>query len=235
MKIIEHQKLLVYFRIALQSAFAAGLCLGLPAGLLFWLILFREASHAAYVEQSVTLLQAHALNKVIVLAVCSSIWSFLLGRISGYHPWWKIGFATALGIFAGWFSPLSNLDGWLGDKLPIHALYALSMCGLVCSVTICVGLAYGLILRSAKAGLTIAITTSIVSLLALLLTIFLFDQFGIRVGGTVNLAMSKVTAASLLISAITGGIVLGVGFSWFVKTKTPADLSVQLEPLLTDN
>jgi hypothetical protein len=118
-----------------------------------------------------------------------------------------------LGIIVGWFSPLSNLDGVFADQFPIHTLYAVAMCGIVAGATICVGLAYGLILRSGKAALTLAFTTSLISVLTLLLTILLFDQFGIRVGGTVHLAMSKVTVTSLLTSAITGGMVLGVGFT----------------------
>jgi len=218
MSTVEVQKPLNYFRVAWQSALAAGLCLGLPAGLLLWLILFQEINHSAVIEQSVTLLQANGVNKIIVLAVCSLMWSFLLGRISGYRPWWKTGFATVLGIIIGWFSPLSNLDGWFGDRLPVHTLYAISMCGLVWIVTVCVGLAYGLILRNGKAALRMAFTTSLVSVLTLVLTIILFDQFGIRVG-TGNFAMSKVTVASLLASAITGGMVLGVEFSRFVREK----------------
>ncbi len=205
-------------RVAFQSALAAVLFLGFPAGLLLWLILFREASQTATVDPLVNILQANGLNKIILLAFCSIGWSYLLGRISGYRAWWKIGLATALGILAGWFSPLSNLDGWFADGLPIPTLYALTMCGLVASVTLCVGLAYGLLLRNARAALTMAFTTSFASVLALVLTIFLFDQFGIRVGGDIPLAMSKVTTVSLLISAMAGGAALGVGFSWFAGT-----------------
>ena len=208
-----------YFRIAWQSALAAAFCLGLPAGLLLWLILFQQINHSAVIDQSVTFLQANGLNKIIVLAVCSLLWSFLLGRISGYRPWWKIGLATVLGIIIGWFSPLSNLDGWFGDELPVHTLYAIAMCGIVSSATLCVGLAYGFVLRSGKAALVLAFTTSLVSVLTLLVTIVFFDQFGIRVGGTVPLAMSKVTSVSLMLSAIMGGMALGIGFSRFVEDE----------------
>lgn len=214
---MEHPKPSSYSRIALQSALAAALFLGFPAGLLLWLILFREASQTAAVDPFVSLLQANGLNKIILLAICSLGWSFSLGRISGYRAWWKIGLATVLGILAGWFSALSNLDGWFGD-MPIHCLYALTMSGLVAGVTLCVGLAYGLLLRNMRAALTISLTTSFVSVLALLLTIFIFDQFGIRVGGEVPFAMSKVTTVSLMMSAIAGGAMLGVGFSWFVES-----------------
>ena len=223
MSTMEVQKSPNYFRIAWQSALAAGLFLGLPAGLLLWLILFRESAQSTAIDRFVEILQVNGLNKIIVLMVCSLAWSYVLGRISSYRAWWRIGLATASGIIIGWFSPLSNLDGWLpgtaGDKLPIHTLYTIAMCGIVFSVTSCVGLAYGLILRNAKAALTLALTTSLISVLTLLLTIVLFDQFGIRVGGTAPLAMSKVTVMSLLTSAIAGGMVLGVGFSRFVGTK----------------
>jgi hypothetical protein len=209
-----------YLRVALQSALAAALFLGFPAGLLLWLVLFRESTQTSAVDPFVNILQTNGVNKIIVLMVCSFGWSYVLGRISGYRVWWKIGLATALGIIVAWFSPLSNLDGWLADGTPIHALYTWTMSGLVASVTLCVGLAYGLILRNLKAALTMAFATSFVSVLALLLTIFIFDQFGIRVGGEVPFAMSRVTTVSLLMSALAGGAVLGMGFSGFVNDKS---------------
>jgi hypothetical protein len=206
-----------YFRIAMQSALAAGLFLGFPAGLLLWLILFREASQSTVADPFVNILQANGSNKIIVLMVCSCGWSYLLGRISGYRAWWKIGPVTALGIMIAWYSPLSNLDGWFGDGVPIPTLYALTMSGLVGGVTLCVGFGYGVLLRNIKAALTMGFTTSLASVLALLLSIFIFGQFGIYVGSVVPLAMSKVTTMSLMLSAVSGGAVLGAGFSWFVK------------------
>lgn len=210
-----------YVRVALQSALAAALCLGLPAGLLLWLILLQQFVHSRIVDRSVAFLQAHGLISIFVLAACSLMWSFLLARISGYRPWWKIGFATAAGIIVGWFSPLSNLDGVFDGRFPIPTLYAVAMGGIVGGATLCVGLAYGLLLRSLKAALTIALTTSLVSVLTILLTIIVFDQFGIRVGGGVPLAMSKVTVTGLLTSAIMGGMVLSVGFTK-LHTQSPS-------------
>jgi hypothetical protein len=204
-------------RVAWQSALAAASFLGFPAGSLLWLILFREATQTAAVDPLVNLLQANGSNKILVLMVCSFGWTIFLARISGYRAWWKLGLATLIGIFAAWFSPLSNLDGWLADGTPIHILYAWTMSGLVGGVTLCVGLAYGILLRNFKAAWTMAITTSLASTLALLLAILLFDQFGIRVGGDVPLAMSKVTTVSLLSSSTAGGAALGVGFTWFVN------------------
>ena len=92
------------------------------------------------------------------------------------------------------------------------------MVGLIGSVTLLVGLAYGFILRSVKAARTIGLTTSLISVLVLLITIFVFDRLGIRVG-TGNLAMVRVTAVDLITSAVAGGTVLGVEFSRFVSQK----------------
>ena len=206
-----------YFRVAWQSALAAAFCLGFPAGLLLWLILFQQINRITFIDQVIAFLQVNGFNKIIILDFCSLPWSYLLARISGYRPWWKIGFATALGIVFGWLSPLSNMDGWFGDEMPVHTLYAIALCGIVFSATSSVGLAYGFILRNVKAALVMAFGTGLVSMFAMLLTILLFDHFGIRVGGDVPLAMSKVTAMGLLMSAITGGAVMGVGFRWYME------------------
>jgi hypothetical protein len=215
MHTLPAQKQLNYFRIAWQSALAAALGLGLPAGLLLWLILIQQVVPSAALTQAVRFLQAYGLNKILVLALCSLMWSFLLAQISGYRPWWKIGIATILGIFIGWFSPLSNMDAWFSEGTPIHIVYAVAMCGIVSGATLFVGLSYGFVLRNLKAGLSMAIFTSLISVFSLLLTIFVFDQLGIRVGGAVPFAMSKVTVTSLLAAAITGGMVLGLRFSYF--------------------
>src|SRR5690349_1045510 len=166
MSTLQQPKPLNYFRIAWQSALAAGLCLGLPGGLLLWLILFQQIRRFAVIQPILHFLQAHGLYSIYILVLSSILWSYLLGRISRYHRWWWIAVASALGIFAAWFSPLSNIDGILynyNPTLPIHLNYAASMVGLIGSVTLFVGLAYGLILRSLKAALTIGLTTSFIS------------------------------------------------------------------------
>ena len=210
-----------YRRIAIQSGLAAALCLGLPAGLLFWLILAGQAAHASLVDPLIAFLRLSGLINVFLVVAGSVLWSYLLARISGYRAWWWLAAASALGIIAAWFSPLANVDGILFDlnpDLPIHLNYAASMAGLIGGVTLFVGLAYGLVLRSLKAALTIGLTTSLISVLTVLLTIFVFDRFGIRVGMG-NLAMPKVTAVDLITSATMGGMVLGVGFSGFVRER----------------
>ncbi len=219
----EVQKPLNYSRVAWQSALAAALCLGLPAGLSLGLILLQQIYKSNVVEAMIGIFQAHGLYRIYLVALSSMLWSYLLGRISGYRAWWRIAVASALAILAAWFSPLANVDGILFDhfpSLPIHLNYAGAMVGLIGAVTLFVGLAYGLILRSIKAALVIGFSTSLISILTLLLTIIVFDQFGIRVG-TGNFAMSKVTVASMLTSAITGGMVLGIGFTKYrIRSQT---------------
>ena len=215
MSTVGVEKHLNYFRIAWQSALAAGICLGLPAGLLLWLILFQKISHSVFVKPLIDFLHTNGLYSIFIVVVSSTVWSYLLARISGYRPWWRIGVASALGILAAWFSPLANVDGILYEyqpNMPIHLNYAASMVGLIGSVTLFVGLAYGLLLRSIKAALTIGLTTSLISVLVLLLTIFVFDRLGIRVG-TGNLAMVRVTAVDLITSALAGGMMLGIEFT----------------------
>lgn len=221
MSTLEVQKPPDYFRVALQSALAAGFCLGLPAGLLLWLILFQRIHHSDLVQPLIDFLHANGLFSIYIVVASSVFWSYLLGRISGYRPWGWIAVASALGILVAWFSPLANVDGLLYEyqpTLPIHLNYAASMVGLIGSVTLFVGLGYGFILHNIKAALTIGLTTSFVAVVTVLLTILLFDALRIRVG-TGNLAMVRVTAVDLVTSAMAGGAMLGVGFRWFVEEE----------------
>lgn len=223
MSTLQAQQPLNFFRVAWQSALAAGLCLGLPAGLSLWLILLQRINPSAVVQPLIDFFNTNGLYRIYLVVVSSVLWSYMLGRISRYRQWWLIAFASALGILAAWFSPLANLDGILYNyrpDLPIHLNYAVAMTGIIGSATLFVGLAYGLVLRNIKAALTMGLTTSLAAVFTLLLTIFMFNQFGIRVG-TGNFAMSKVTVAGLLTSAITGGMVLGLGFSRFVEEGKP--------------
>ena len=91
------EKHLNYFRIAWQSALAAALCLGLPAGLLLWLILFQKISHSVFVKPLIDFLHANGLYSIFIVVISSTVWSYLLARISGYRPWWRIGVAERAG------------------------------------------------------------------------------------------------------------------------------------------
>ncbi|HXD10726.1 MAG TPA: hypothetical protein VN653_11735, partial [Anaerolineales bacterium] len=94
---LETPKHLNYFRIALQSALAAALCLGLPAGLLLWLIVASATGYSVLVRPLIDILHANGLYSIFIVVMSSILWSYLLGRISGYRPWWRIAAASALG------------------------------------------------------------------------------------------------------------------------------------------
>jgi len=115
MTTLDQQKSPNYFRIALQSALAAVLCLGLPAGLLLWLILISRVGNFTVFKSVIDFLNTHGLYSIYIVVISSILWSYLLGRISRYQPWWRIAVASALGILAAWFSPLANVDGIMYD------------------------------------------------------------------------------------------------------------------------
>src|SRR5436190_22531878 len=109
------QKPLNYFRVAWQSALAAALCLGLPAGLSLWLILLQQVYKSNVVEAMIGIFQAHGLYRIYLVALSSVLWSYLLGRISGYRQWWWIAVASATAIMVVWFSALVHVYGILFD------------------------------------------------------------------------------------------------------------------------
>ncbi|HKY53633.1 MAG TPA: hypothetical protein VJM08_04965 [Anaerolineales bacterium] len=215
-----------YFRIAWQSALAASICLGLPAGLLFWLILLQRILPSQPVEGLVTFLQDNGILEIIGMLVGALGWGILLSKISDYRKWWLLVVASMLGIYLGqrlfWI-----VHDWLNPDFsnqPVHVVLAIYLIGPVLSITFCTGLAHGLILLNWKAALGLALGTSLVSVLATVVTFAILDGLGIRVG-TGNAAMPKVTALCTMIAGITGGIVLGSGFSRFVEERR--QLSIQ--------
>ena len=148
MAIHENQKSLDYFRIAWQSALAASLCLGLPAGLLFWLIILQRLAPSHPVERVVIVLQDYGKLEIIVVLTGAIGWGIALSRISGYRPIWRLTAASMLGLFVS--RPLFwGIYAWINydfSEMPIYVGFAIHLCGLVLSVTFCTGLAHGLIL-----------------------------------------------------------------------------------------
>ena len=212
------QKPLAYFRIAWQSALAASICLGLPAGLIFWLFILQHIKPSPPVEKILTVLQDNPTAEIAGVLIGAFAWGILLSRISGYRPWWLLVAASMLSVYIGRRLFLI-IYAWINydfTGLPIHVVLAIHLTGLVLSVTLCTGLTHGLILRNWKATLVLALTVSFVSVLAAVMTFIILDQFGMRVGMG-NAAMPKVTAICTMVSAITGGVVLGMGFSRFVE------------------
>ena len=218
MSTLQEPRPLNYVRVAWQSALAASLCLGLPAGLLFWLILLQRLQPSQPVERLVTFLQNNGILEIAGMLVGAFGWGILLSKISGYRLWLRLVVASMLGVYVGqrlfwtiyyWF----NYDF---SNMPIHVGFAIHLSGLVLGITFCTGLMHGLILPNWKVALTLALSTGLVSVLANIVTFAVLDELGIRVG-TGNAAMPKVTAICTMVAGVSGGATLGLMFSRFAR------------------
>ncbi len=208
-------------KIAVQSALAAGLCLGLPAGLFFWLIIVQSWMSSHLINTLVKFFQDYVVPPVILEMLGAFIWGLLLSKISGYRQWWWLSIATMAGVRVG---DLALYHVWLDQLVQGHAPLDLSLhvhFGLILGITVlCVtmstGLFLGFVLMNWKASLILAVSTGLVSLLAALVTLIILDTLGIRVGSG-NASMPKATAASTMVAALVGGAILGVMFSRYVS------------------
>ena len=204
-------------KIALQSALAAGLCLGLPVGLFFWLIILQRWAPSAPMDRLVHFLQDHALPPVLLEMLGAFGWGLLLSRISGYRQWWWLSIATMAGVRLGDFA---LYHGWLDPLVPpglsLHVRFGLILGINVLLVTLSTGLLLGAALMNWKASLILAASTGLVSVLAALVTLMILDSLGIRVGGG-NAAMPRATAVATMAAALAGGAILGVMFSRYAR------------------
>jgi hypothetical protein len=201
-----------------QSALAAGLCLGLPAGLIFWLITMQRWIPSVPIDRLENFVSSYFVPPLILEMVGAFGWGLLLGKISGYRRWWWLSIATMAGVRLGGFA---LYRGWLPEwvlghtsstNLSMHVRFGLILGINALLVTINTGLLLGLTLGNWKASLMLAANTGLVSVLAAMFMLILFSELGIRVGSG-NAAMPKVTAAATMAAALAGGAVLGVTFS----------------------
>src|SRR6185503_13606159 len=171
-----------YLRVAWQSAVAAGLCLGLPIALMFWVLivsrlvpsrsinsflsllqntwypLAQENGPPTPIHNFLSILQMHVTPPVLALALGVLGWGLLLSKISKYRNWWWIVTATLVGILIGEI-PIDWLDGRLQQPFlgwPIHTRFALFLSASVFCVAVSTGLALGLVLRNGKASFILA-------------------------------------------------------------------------------
>jgi len=244
-----------YWRVAWQSALAAGLCLGLPIALMFWMVILakvapspsmnnvlsllqntwypfaNEQQPSSPVHDFLMLLQIYVIPPSIVLALGILAWAWLFSRISGYRQWWWILAAGMAGVFIG-KAPIDWLDLRLQRPFwgwPIHMRFALFLSASVLCVAIATGLALGLVLRSGKASLLLAAASGVASVIAVIAANLILDGVGLRVGYG-NLAMPKLTAVGTMAAAIAGGTVLGVLFTWYYrKGRSEAPMSLTRE------
>jgi hypothetical protein len=231
-----------YLQVAWQSALAAGLCIGLPIGLMFWVLIVsrlapssgmnsflsllqntwypfaNENQPSTPVHDFLMVLQIYVIPDSIILSLCILGWALLFSRISGYRRWWWILAASMAGVFIG-KAPIDWLDGWIQqspplDGWPVHVRFAVCLSLSVLCVAIATGLALGFVLRNGKASLILAASSGAASVIAVILTAMILDRLGIRVGHG-NLAMPKLTAVGTMAAAIAGGTVLGVLFTYY--------------------
>jgi hypothetical protein len=150
-------------------------------------------------------------------------WGLLLSKISGYRQWWWPALASLAGF---WLGDFALYHGWLpewvralsprGLSPPVH--FGITLAMSVLSVTVCTGVLLGFTLLSWKASLILAASTGSAATLATVVTLIILNEFGIRVGSG-NAAMPKATAVATMAAALAGGVVLGVVFSRYVRTK----------------
>jgi hypothetical protein len=227
-----------YWRVVWQSALAAGLCLGLPIALMFWMVILakvipsrsmnnvlsllqntwypfaNEQQPSSPVHDLLMMLQIYVTPASIALSLGILGWALLFSRISGYHQWWWILAAGMTGVFMG-KAPIDWLDVRLQRPFwgwPIHMRFALFLSASILCVAIATGLALGLVLRNGKASLILATASGLASVIAVIAANLILDGVGLRVGYG-NLAMPKLTAVGTMAAAVAGGTVLGVLFT----------------------
>ena len=88
-------------KIAVQSALAAGLCLGLPVGLFFWLIIVQRWMSSHLINTLVKFFQDYMVPQVILEMLGAFGWGLPLSKISGYRQWRWLSIATMAGALAG--------------------------------------------------------------------------------------------------------------------------------------
>ena len=136
-------------KIAVQSALAAGLCLGLPAGLFFWVIIVQRWTLSAPIDGLLHFLQDYTVPPVILEMLGAFVWGLCLSKISGYRRWWWLSTTTMVGVRVGDFA---LYHGWLDQWVQGHAPPDLSLhvrFGLILGITVlCVTVSASLLLGS---------------------------------------------------------------------------------------
>ena len=208
-------------RIAVQSALATALCLGLSTGLFFWLVTLQRVAPSTQIHRLVDVFSTYLVPPDKLEMVGAFGWGLLLSKISGYRKWWWLSGATILGVRVGTFTLYNGvLTEWflehIAADVSMHVRFMIILAIAVLCVTVCTGLLLGFVLLNWKASLILAASTGSVSVLAVLITVLILGELGIRVGSG-NAAMPKVTALATMAAALAGGAVLGVMFRRYVR------------------
>jgi hypothetical protein len=181
----------------------------------------QRAAPSAQIDRLVNLFSRYLVPPDILEMIGAFGWGLLLSKISGYRRWWRVAGATFLGNRVGTFILYSVLlTERLQEQIPAgvssHARFGIILALAVLSVTVSTGLLLGFVLVNWKASLVLAASTALASVLAVLITVFILGELGIRVGSG-NAAMPRVTAAATMAAALSGGAVLGIMFRRYVR------------------
>ena len=217
-------------KIALQSAFAAALCFGLPTGLFFWLISIQRWTPSASMGRLVDYFSRYLVPPDLLEILGAFGWGLLLSKISGYRKWWWLSLVTVAGVKLGTFVLYSALlSEWFLAYIPpdvsFHARFGIILASAVLCVTVSTGLMLGFVLMNWRASLTLAVSTGLVSVLASVIIVMIMGELGIRVGSG-NAAMPKVTAAATMAAALAGGAILGVMFTHYARIGSPEENAI---------
>ena len=204
--------------IACQSGLSAGLCLGFPAGIIFWLVLINNSTSSSMVTELMNLFVNNIGPGWVVMLFGTVTWGIVLSRIVDYRRWYLLVLAITAGVFIGQL-PMQNgkLDVMIQRfGFPVHIRFGIVLGIAVFSVMVCTGFALGIMLRNWKAAFMLAGSSSVVSVIGTVLVFLFMDQIGIRVGSG-NYAMLKVAAGDIMTAAILGGATLGVVFGRYAS------------------
>jgi len=207
--------------IAIQSGLSAGLCLGFPVGIVYWLILINNSTSSFVVAELMNFFVNNVQPGWLIILFGTVTWGIILSRIVGYHRWYLLSLAITVGIFVGQL-PMQN--GRLDIAIqrfgfPVHIRFGLVLGITVFCAMVCTGLALGLVSRNWKVSLTLAGSSAFTSVLGAMLVFLLMDHVGIRVGNG-NYAMLKNAAVEIMTAAIIGGATLGVVLGRYVSEKS---------------
>ena len=138
-------------RIAVQSALATALCLGLSTGLFFWLVTLQRVAPSAQINRHVDVFSTYLVPPDKLEMVGAFGWGLLLSKISGYRRWWWLSGATILGVRVGTFTLYNGvLTDWflehIAADVSMHVRFMIILAIAVLSVTVCTGLLLGFVL-----------------------------------------------------------------------------------------
>ena len=196
-----------YAQVALRSALAATVCLGLPSGVTFWRVILLRMwpNDVGSIAASILPDERSGLWAPLFVGG-AALWGIALSRITHERRMWRMALACALAVFAGTSFAFSLIVEAYGLPPHLHFAFIFLAAGIANGVAMSVAL--GIVLRSWRLVLTLALGVGLVITLTILGVVLVLDVFGLRVG-TGNLAMPTVAAWGTLAASLASGAMMG--------------------------